>query len=111
MSELIEIYSKLGEAYRLKELFRDFWQFHNKEVAMAFLAYWCDLTEETQIPALKKNVRTLKSHWTGIVNYVESKISNGILEGINNKVQLSKKRARGYRNTHNIYQYDLFYYG
>ena len=53
MSELIEIYPKLGEAYRLKELFRDFWQFHNKEEAMAFLAYRCDLTEETQIPALK----------------------------------------------------------
>ena len=34
LSELIELYPKLGEAYRLKELFRDFWEFQNKEEAI-----------------------------------------------------------------------------
>ncbi|HCJ51847.1 MAG TPA: ISL3 family transposase, partial [Gallionella sp.] len=29
-------------------------------------------------------------------------ITNGILEGINSKVQLAKRRARGYRNTGNF---------
>jgi transposase len=33
---------------------------------------------------------------------LKSKISNGILEGINSKIQLAKKRARGYRNTANF---------
>lgn len=33
----------------------------------------------------------IKSHWTGINNYNESKINNIILEGINSKVQLVKK--------------------
>ena len=28
----------------------------------------------------------------------ESKINNGILEGINSKIQLAKKRDRGYKN-------------
>jgi len=36
------------------------------------------------------------------VNYIQSKISNQILEGINSKIQLAKKRARGYRNIENF---------
>ncbi len=31
LAELIETYPKLGEAYRLKELFGDFWEFNDKE--------------------------------------------------------------------------------
>jgi hypothetical protein len=44
----------------------------------------------------------IKAHWTGIVNYIVSRIINGILEGINSKIQLTKKRARGYRNANNF---------
>ncbi len=69
---------------------------------MAFLAYWCDLVEDSGIPAFKKFANTLNAHWTGIVNHIESKISNGILEGINSKIQLAKRRARGYRNIENL---------
>ena len=36
------------------------------------------------------------------MNYIQSKISNQILEGINSKIQLAKKRARGYRNIENF---------
>ncbi|MDD2760889.1 MAG: transposase, partial [Methylomonas sp.] len=34
--------------------------------------------------------------------FVESRLTNGVLEGINHKVQLSKRRARGYRNIDNF---------
>lgn len=61
-----------------------------------------DLVEESEILPFQKAVRTIKSHWIGIINYFESKISNGILEGLNSKIQLAKKRARGYRNTTNF---------
>jgi hypothetical protein len=30
------------------------------------------------------------AHWTGIINYTEQKVSNGILESINSKIQLAK---------------------
>jgi transposase len=46
--------------------------------------------------------KTVKAHWSGIIHFVESHITNGILEGINSKVQLAKRRARGYRNTENF---------
>ena len=45
---------------------------------------------------------TVLAHWSGIVHFVESRITNGILEGINSKIRLAKRRARGYRNINNL---------
>jgi len=101
-NELLELLPNIGEAYRLKVLFDDFWQLHDKEDAAGFLAYWCDLVTDSKIQPLMKFASTVKVHWTGILNYTENKISNGILEGINSKIQLAKRRARGFRNLQNF---------
>lgn len=99
---LLEMYPRLGEGYRLMHLFKDFWDIENKEEAEGYLAYWCDIALESKIAPFVKVVSTIKAHWTGILNYIESKINNGILEGINSKIQLAKKRARGFRNINNF---------
>ena len=99
---LLEYYPKLGQGYRLKELFNDFWDIKDKQEAEAYLAFWCDIVEESKIQPFIKAANTIKAHWTGIINYIESRINNGILEGINSKIQLAKKRARGYRNVRNF---------
>jgi transposase len=99
---LLEMYPKLGEGYRLKQLFKDFWDLKDKEEAESYLAFWCDIAQESGIFPFQRVVNTIKAHWKGIVNYIESRINNGILEGLNSKIQLAKKRARGYRNTTNF---------
>ena len=100
--ELITLFPTLGEAYRLKVLFDDFWDFENSIDAEAFLKDWCKQAEKAKINPYLKFVNTLKAHWSGIVNYIKSKINNGILEGINSKIQLAKRRARGYSNLQNL---------
>lgn len=95
-------YPKLGEGYRLKELFNDFWDIKDKEEAESYLAYWCDLVEDSKIQPFLKAAQTIKFHWSGIISYINSRLNNGILEGINSKIQLAKKRARGYRNIYNF---------
>lgn len=99
---LVELYPQLGEAYRLKELFDDFWTMKTPQEARGFLAFWCDMTQESEIAPFLTFVKTVKKHWDGILNYITSKLTNGILEGINSKIQLIKRRARGYRNTTNF---------
>lgn len=100
--ELIQLYPVLGEAYRLKVLFDDFWDMDNTQDAAGFLAFWCDMVEQSGIFPFIRFSQTLKAHWSGIVNYIESRMTNGILEGINSKIQLIKARARGFRNTDNF---------
>jgi transposase len=100
--EFIQDYPELGEACRLQELFNDFWELRDLEQAQGFLAYWCDLVTDSTLTPFHKFVNTIKDHWDGIINYIQTQISNGILEGINNKIQLAKRRARGYRNINNF---------
>ena len=99
---ILTLLPNIANAYRLKELFAEFWTFKTKEEAGAYLSYWCDLVEESKIFPFIKAAKTLKAHWFGIVNYSETNLNNGILEGINAKIQLAKKRARGYRNINNF---------
>lgn len=98
---ILELMPSMANAYRLKELFAEFWTFRTKEEAAAYLFYWCDLVEESKIQPFIQAAKTLKAHWFGMVAYAESNLNNGILEGINSKIQLAKKRARGYRNINN----------
>lgn len=102
LNKLITLYPTLGEAYRLKELFNDLWEMDDEEEATHFLVDWCKEVEKSDISPFKQFVKTVKSHWTGIVNFCETEINNGVLEGINSKVQLAKRRARGYRCTENF---------
>jgi len=99
---LLEAYPQLGEAYRRRELFDDFWSMQNSEQAQGFLAFWCDLAREAAIPPFIKFANTVQKHFQGILNYLNSRLTNGILEGINSKIQLAKRRVRGYRNITNF---------
>jgi transposase len=99
---LLTLYPVIANAYRLKEMFNEFWDLKTVEEAGSYLAYWCELVKDSQIQPFIKAAKTIMSHWTGIVNYIKSRLNNGILEGINSKIQLAKKRARGYRNITNF---------
>ncbi|TXB63801.1 ISL3 family transposase [Phaeodactylibacter luteus] len=99
---LLKLYPTLGEAYRLKVLFDDFWEIKEEGQAELFLADWCSQAEESKIFPFIEFVKTLKAHWYGIMSFTTSRLTNGILEGINTKIQLAKRRARGYRNLNNF---------
>jgi transposase len=51
---------------------------------------------------MKKVVKTIKSHWFWIMNYIDKKINNWIVEGINSVIQTIKRRARWYKNIDNF---------
>ncbi len=45
---------------------------------------------------------TIKRHWDGILRWLDSRIANGLIEGINSIVQAAKAKARGYRSSRNL---------
>ena len=111
LEAIVSLLPTIGEAYRLKVLFNDLWEMRSKEEAEGFLAFWCDHALDSGIYPFKKLVGTIIAHWSGIVNYVETQIANGIMEGINSKIQLAKRRARGYRNIRNFINMVYFIMG
>ena len=74
----------------------------SEEEASSFIDDWVKEVEKSNIPAFMKFSRTVVKNKYGIINFVTNKINNGILESINSKIQLAKKRARGYRNIDNF---------
>jgi transposase len=102
LTDILRLYPTLGEAYRLKMLFNDLWSMPDKTSAHAFLTQWCNEVKQAGIPAFQAFANTVISHWNGIIHFVESRLTNGILEGINNKIQLVKRPSRGYRNINNF---------
>jgi transposase len=86
-------------AYNIKESLIKFWKCKNREEAEQHLNKWYFRATHSRLEAIIEVAKTIKNHWDGILNYFDSRITNGILEGINSIVQLIKRNARGYRNT------------
>lgn len=97
LETLLLTYPALGEAYKYKEGFFDAFAFESPGDAIAYLGKWCEAVMQTSLTYMKKFVATLKAHWSGIItNFTCPGVNNGILEGINQKIQLAKRRARGF---------------
>ena len=89
-------------AYQMRLTLQDFYEQPNPRAAATFLADWCDLALETGLAPVMKVARTLTEHAAGVLRWFTSRITNGLLEGINSIIQAAKAKARGYRTTRNL---------
>lgn len=92
----------LAEAYQMKETIKEFFDKETKEQAELFLKLWCEWVMNSRIEPMKKVVKTIKRNWNGIMNYIEKRMNNGIVEWLNSIIQTIKRRARWYRNFENF---------
>ena len=99
--DICEEYPAIGDCLYLKEEFSKFFKIEVKESASAFIEYYIGLVNEYEIPELKKFCKTLSNWKEEILNYYDYWISNGFVEGMNNKIKTIKRRAYNYRNMNN----------
>ena len=102
LSDITENCHEIGLAYALKEAFADLYDVKDPDAAEGYLAYWCDRALDSGLKPFVKMVDTVRSHWDGIVAYFRCRVTNGILEGLNSKIQLARRRARGFSNIDNL---------
>jgi transposase len=91
----------LRMAHRLKEHLRRIFEYRStKEKAIQRLHKWIRIAEKEHLfPKFRK---TLSSWMDKIANYFHQRTTSGMVEGINNKVKLIKRRAFGFRNFENF---------
>lgn len=92
---------KIHRAYLLKESFRDFWQSTSKENARKFMEQWFTWAMESKIKPMQEFALLLKRHEENILTYFDMPISNGAVEGLNNKAKVISHRAYGFRSAKN----------
>lgn len=52
----------------------------------------------SRIPEMIAVAKSIKSHWNGLVAYLETRLTNGPAEAINGIIQTVKRKCRGFRN-------------
>ena len=55
-----------------------------------------------RLEPIKKLCATLNRHWDGIPDYFRNSTTSVLMEGLNSRLQLARKRARGCRNWKNF---------
>ena len=98
LEEALALNQALATAYYLKEDLSQIWQQRDKVSAGKFLTDWCRRARASGIKVLMTMAKTLQAHRTGILNWYDFPISNGPLEGINNKIGALQRMAYGYRD-------------
>ena len=96
--DLLKMFPDLSRVYVFKESLRAVWEMESKYDAQNYLYRWIEEAKETGIKELLKLVNLVESHAEGILNWYDSRISNGVMEGFNSVLQAFKGRARGYRS-------------
>jgi transposase len=101
IDDLSNQYTKIGEAYRLKELFREVLDQAQEDSRLRWLNAWMKEAWASGIPAICQFVNMLREHWYGIKTYFRKLATNAFAERVNLKIQEIKRIAKGYRNINN----------
>jgi transposase len=98
LEEALRINQPLAAAYYMKEDLRQIWEQPDKTTAALVLADWIRRADASGIKILHKMAATLGAHRHGILAYYDHPISNGPLEGTNNKIKTMQRQAYGFRD-------------
>ena len=102
---------KTSRAWRIKENFTQFWSYRYKGAAKRFFTAWSNNAMRSRLEPIKKVVKMLRRHETGLLNFSQHYITNACAEGFNSAIQLIKANARGFRNFTNYRARILFHCG
>ena len=109
--DLSRLNLKTSRAWRIKETFTQFWVYHYTGAAKRFFDAWSSNAMRSRLEPVKKVVKMLRRHETGLLNYSKHRISNASAEGFNSAIQLIKANARGFRSFTNYRARILFHCG
>jgi len=99
LSELLQYNLKSLKARLQREDFQRFWEYRSASWAGRFLDEWCRRVMRSRLEPMKKVARSLRDHRDLLLNWFRAKgqISAGVVEGFNNKVKLTMRKAFGFR--------------
>ena len=89
---------RLYRAYLLKETFADILDRRQPIVVNAKLKEWLSWASRSRLPGFVKVARTIRAHLDDIVAYIRWGVTNGIVEGLHNKVRVITRRAFGFHS-------------
>ena len=99
LAGLLQLNAPIVKAYLLKEDLRRFWDYRASTWATAHLRQWLWRASHSRLAPMKALAQTVRTHLDGILAWTTLRVTNGALEGMNNKVKAISHRAFGFRTT------------
>ncbi len=93
---------KTMRAFHMRENFQEIYRETDRILFARGLSRWYFWATHSKLPPMIEAARTIKRHWNGVLRWFDSRINNGIVEGMNGLIQGAKARARGYRTMKNF---------
>lgn len=88
----------LYRAYLLKETFLDVFTYRSRYHARRAIQAWISWAQRSRLAPFVCLARTVREHLDGILAFIDSRLTNARLEGMNNKVRLISHRAFGFHS-------------
>ena len=98
LSRMLNSSMELEKAYVLKERFYEIFRQKTRNEAKKELRDWLLLAAQLAIPEFKHCIATFTNWRTEIANIIDESVSNGFIEGSNNKIKVLKRISYGVRN-------------
>jgi transposase len=98
-----------SRAWGIKEVFRSFWLCPGVRSAQRYFDKWYGWAIRSRLHPIKKVARMCKAHLGNILTFFVHRLTNGPIEGLNNKIQGLIKKAYGYRSKER-FKADIFFH-
>ena len=91
---------KTMKAYMLKESFQLLWEYQSPHWAGVFLESWIQRAMRSRLTPIVKVAKAIRKHRKLILNWFTARkeYSSGIVEGMNNRVKLTIRKAYGFKS-------------
>ena len=96
-----EPFSQTAKCYGLKLEFQELFHLPKEQATQEFYR-WIGRAFESRVRPIQETAVTLFNAAKNVLNWFETRISTGLLEGYNSVLQATKRKARGYRTTRNL---------
>jgi transposase len=98
LTKLLELNHTLSSLYILKDQLKLLYYYSQPWQVKQALDDWCLMAAQIDHPAVRAFARQLRYFEYGIINHADYPIGTSMLEGINNKIKVIKRKAYGFRD-------------
>ena len=98
LSEIQKNNKRLYRAYLLKEALAKALDYRQPWRARKALDEWLAWASRSRQAAFLRVAHTIRKYKEGILAYIEERLTNGIVEGINNRIRMVARRAFGFHS-------------
>ena len=88
----------LYRAYERKEELVAIFDEHDPAEALPMLKRWLGWAARSKLKHFIKTGQTIKKHMDGVIAYFDQRLTNGLVEGVNNKIRVAARRAYGFHS-------------